>query len=236
MNEIELAKYLKDKYVDEFYEIYDTAPGLHFWPLEALILYGLIRETKPKMSFEMCCGEGRSTWVILHALLKNGNLEKFYTCDYHSQATRVENYLKDHNLLTDKIKFIYGDIKQNIDQIPLEDLDFLFIDADHTLPFGEWYCEQIIPKLKNNILVAIHDINLSGDWNNRSPGTEANALINLHNDGKLSLEKILWIEDWNINPDYKQSRQEIFSDFDAKYNKDLPNGATAFWYNRKLKQ
>jgi len=124
----------------------------HFDDIEAEITYLLIRESRPATIVEFSpCGGWSTTWM-LHAL-KDNKFGKLYSYDLINTSIKtVPRYLS-----RDRWSFSLGDIKDNIDKLPPE-IDYLFIDSDHSEAFAQWYIQHIFPKIKNNILVSVDDV------------------------------------------------------------------------------
>lgn len=120
--------------------------------LEAEITYLRIRKYKPKVVVEISPASGWSTSWILHALKDNG-----------------EGVLHSYDLVDDSLRIIpkelsdgrwvfhQGDIREQKDILPL-DVDYLFMDSDHSAQFGEWYIENLFPLFKKGTKVSVHDI------------------------------------------------------------------------------
>ena len=114
--------------------------------------YCFIREFQPKNILEI--GGGTSTTVIFNALKEN-NLDAKLNC-YTIESTRniptspdcVEYVIHKGNFLTSFFE----------EPIDVENLDFVFIDAEHESYFATFYCYKILEKLKPNTLIQIHDI------------------------------------------------------------------------------
>ncbi len=120
--------------------------------LESEITYLLIREFKPKNIVEISpCGGWSTTW-ILNALKDNG-FGRLYSYDLVDDSTKVI----PKELSKGRWVFIKGDIKRNKKKLPAN-IDYLFIDAEHTKEFSKWYTKELFPLLRKDILVSVHDV------------------------------------------------------------------------------
>jgi len=125
--------------------------------------YALIRYLKPKRIIEI--GGGSSTVMALEALDKNR--QENFNCMYRvvdpypSQAVKLaidgKGTLIEEKLQNIQIETFYE----------LEENDILFIDSSHVLRSGNdvhYEYMEIIPRLKKNVYVHIHDISLPEEY------------------------------------------------------------------------
>lgn len=148
-NFILLKETVNDKiYLDRIYELwnkFDKQKGLN--PFSSLVLYTFIREYRPKSIIEMSPDKGWSTYIMLNAILDSNyadQLQYFHSFDLTDKiANPVKNLLK--NKFCEKYKLFLGDARKTV-KIPNE-LDFWFIDSDHSYSFADWYSKYLdIPK------------------------------------------------------------------------------------------
>lgn len=120
--------------------------------VESEIVYLLFKKNKPKNVVEISPCDGWSTSWILNGLKDNdcGNLVSFDIIDNSLQNI-------PDKLSSGRWKFVKGYVQKNFHYIP-DNIDFLFIDSDHSAKFCSWYIKNVFPKLKKNALVATHDI------------------------------------------------------------------------------
>ena len=122
--------------------------------VDALILYAMIREEKPKLMIEV--GGGESTKISLRALRKNrsaGYPFKFYSIEPYPKDKLRELDDHDFSLIEDKV--------QNVSNELLTSADLLFIDSSHVSKIdSDVNCEilEIVPKLKVGSVIHWHDI------------------------------------------------------------------------------
>jgi predicted O-methyltransferase YrrM len=226
-------KYLIDKWGEEFKnEIWYEMPYSQYSNLSSMLLYAVIRENKYKNIFELGCErKSRSSFIIQKALLKNGNDFKHYMCDFPNVLQQAILNLFD----VTNVEVVPGDVTKV--EFDYSNIDFMFIDAHHEKWFCAWYLDNIIPQLKNGSLVHIHDIYLTPDWKNRMDREmETEELIDRHNNKTLNIEKLLWMEDYTMNFEYKkdwvyiQKNFPFIGDFPAPV---LPHGdGTTYWVKK----
>jgi hypothetical protein len=152
---IEQIKNLYRKYSAELIETIKYQKILYssrdFWPqfddLESEITYLRIREYKPRIIVEISPCRGWSTSWILKAIKdnKSGYLHSYDMIDY-SKRNIPNEYFKFWELHV-------GDVCKKI----IPNMDYLFIDSEHTLAFANWYIKNFLEKY-SNIPVSIHDV------------------------------------------------------------------------------
>jgi predicted O-methyltransferase YrrM len=122
-----------------------------FDDLEAELTYLLLRDTRPGVVVEISPCGGWSTAWILNALRDNGHGV------LHSFDTRDDSLAKVPADLADQIRqFHVGDVIHS-PHIPAE-IDYLFMDSDHTAPFAQWFTAQVFPRVRSGGTVSVHDI------------------------------------------------------------------------------
>ena len=176
--------------------------------ISSRLLYCLLRKYKPKVCLELGTYSGGSACVIISALQKNENDFKYIGFEKveESRVATEQHILQKCGLQTE----IFGDITQNLDKVPQE-LDFVFIDCDWNkdgFPEGEidiakWIFENLIPKVKKDGLVCIHDWSVNRDLVYEGGGYPGIFyFIKLFKEKKMPLEKLFAVWD---EPEYKQS-------------------------------
>lgn len=114
------------------------------------INYLLVRKFKPETIVEISPAGGWSTAWFLTALRDNGT-GKLYSYDIIDMATKtVPKRLSENRWI-----FNLGDVRKA--KLP-EKIDYLFIDADHSAQFAEWYLNNVFKNLKPNTPVAVDDM------------------------------------------------------------------------------
>ena len=174
------------------------------------ILYCLLRKYQPKVCLEFGTSWGGTSCVIISALQKNGEDFKFIGFEKLEELRlATEKHIEEK--CKQKIE-IYGDITENMDKIPQE-LDFVFIDPDWDITEDEnkqplvdiakWTFENIIPRVKKDGLVCIHDWSVNRELEYQGGGFPGIFyFIELFKQGKMPLEKLFSVWD---DPEYKVS-------------------------------
>ena len=120
--------------------------------IEAEITYLLIREYRPQTVVEISpCGGWSTSW-ILQALKDNG-CGKLYSFDLIDDATKNVPF----ELSDGRWNFYLGDITKAVDKLPM-DIDYLFVDSDHSAEFANWYIQYIFSRVKKGCPVSVHDV------------------------------------------------------------------------------
>ncbi len=119
--------------------------------IELELIYMFIREIKPDNIVEFSPCHGYSTTWLLNALDKNDN-GKLFSFDLIDNSKK---YVPPN--LQERWAFIQGDVKENLDKFP-EQVDYLFIDSDHSAEFCRWYIENVFPLIRSEVYVNVHDI------------------------------------------------------------------------------
>ena len=132
------------------------------------------------------------------------------------------------------IKTLAGYIQDTYKQQKWDEVDFLFIDADHGQQFAEWYFDNLFPLICEGVPIHVHDIDLWNNWKwYKSPNpSEAVEFLKRHKEDKLGLKKLLWMFDYTYNPAYADKLAKIRKKypFVGEQTLDLPfkNGAS-YW-------
>lgn len=160
-----LASTLLSSYRDGIAALMSGANGYKvnnssFAPLDAAVLYGMIREYKPKRIVEI--GSGMSTLVMM-AAVKDSGLSTDLTC--------IEPYLPDY--LRAKAGSISTLIEKPLQDVPLDVFssleagDILFIDSTHVVRFDSdvvYEILELLPRLPAGVIVHVHDIFFPDDY------------------------------------------------------------------------
>lgn len=120
--------------------------------LEAEITYLMLREFRPKEVVEISPCNGWSTTWILRALRDNGQ-GRLTSFDIVDNSTRFV----PKGLSEGRWTFCLGPAQENLGRLPSQ-IDYLFIDSDHSAPFAHWYIEKLFPRLKPGTPVSVHDV------------------------------------------------------------------------------
>jgi predicted O-methyltransferase YrrM len=119
--------------------------------IEAELTYMFLRELKPNNVVEFSPCHGYSSMWILNAMDRNNN-GTLFSFDLIDDS---EHYLpKD---LNKRRVFVKGDVTLQIKKFP-EQIDYLFIDSDHSQKFGQWYIRTVFPLINSGTYVSVHDV------------------------------------------------------------------------------
>lgn len=123
--------------------------------IESEITYLLVRASRPQAAVEIAPDRGWSTTWILQALRDNGT-GRLYSCDLFDHSSRAV----PRDLAEGRWTFVQGDVTRGargLERLP-SPIDFLFLDAAHSVEFARWYLAELVPRLGPGTPVAIHDI------------------------------------------------------------------------------
>jgi hypothetical protein len=124
----EVIKPLEEEYAKEIGENY-TDPMVSFAPLNALILYAIVRQFKPRKMIEV--GSGMSTQVRAAAFGRNrleGNPGGFTAIEPHPSVQLQNGYEGLSGVMRKRVQDVDVDFF-----LDLQENDVLFIDSTHTV-------------------------------------------------------------------------------------------------------
>ena len=168
--------------------------------LERCFLNGIIRQTKPKKILELGVSAGGSSAIILNAI-KDFDNAKLYSIDYSKKWYRDNSkntgFIIDEKFSNLKNKwklYTEGTAAKFMDEIGGE-IDLCLIDTMHINP-GEFLDFLIVlPYLKKNAILILHDIALH--YSNKFSATNG-ILFSCLKGKKLSFNEGLWNRFANI--------------------------------------
>lgn len=157
----------------ELRELTDATPSLRdraeyhlnddlFGPLDAAVLYALIRQNRPRRIVEVGCG--MSTLVTIRARMRNATEDPSYACEH----VCIEPY--EQPWLAEAPVRLLRSTAEASDTALVEALragDILFIDSSHIIrPQGDVVVEILdwLGRLQPGVLVHIHDIFTPRDY------------------------------------------------------------------------
>lgn len=155
------------KWADELKPLPRELSGGFYWnndmfpPLDAIVLYGMLREFKPKRLLEI--GSGFSTEI---ALLASRHSETVVHCVEPYPSSRL---LAVEPRLGSLIRLPIQKIEPSL-FTELQDGDFLFIDTTHTVKIDSdvnYLIFNVLPRLNSGVFVHIHDIFLPYEYPKR---------------------------------------------------------------------
>ena len=163
---METIRYLYEKYSHELIQLKAEKKAkkkyfkkVAFDDIESELLYMYIRELKPTKMVEFAPDYGWSTFHILTALNKN----QHGTCTSYDIVNHIAYSLKNSKIDVSRFEFVLGDVTEQFDRWNYDEIDFMFIDCDHSASFATKYCNKVIPRMMGKSkTVFIHDI--FHDW------------------------------------------------------------------------
>jgi predicted O-methyltransferase YrrM len=166
INIMETIRYLYEKYSHELIQLKAEKKAkkkyfkkVAFDDIESELLYMYIRELKPTKMVEFAPDYGWSTFHILTALNKN----QHGTCTSYDIVNHIAYSLKNSKIDVSRFEFVLGDVTEQFDRWNYDEIDFMFIDCDHSASFATKYCNKVIPRMMGKSkTVFIHDI--FHDW------------------------------------------------------------------------
>ena len=135
-----------------------------FGPVDAEILYCMLRHFKPKKMIEI--GSGYSTYLSAQAILKNKE-----EGGYQTELIAIEPY--PNEVLKSGFPGLSKLIPMRVQDVDLAEYnklggnDILFVDSSHVLSIGSdvfWEYLEILPRLSKGVIVHIHDIFFPYDY------------------------------------------------------------------------
>lgn len=134
---------------------------------ERNFLYNFVKKIAPKKIMEFSPFHGFSTITICSASKDIGYQPDFFeTHELEKENVQITNFNLYENDI-DYVKVMEGDVFLTLDREKLKEVDFLFVDSDHSGDFAKRYIDEFFPLLKDGCWVAIHDISCS--WYFASP-------------------------------------------------------------------
>lgn len=134
--------------------------------IEAEVTYLLIRARRPKVVIEMSPNGGWSTSWILSALRDNDNGGQLWSYDLHDTCMKFV----PRELAAGRWNFVQGDAHETTRSAP--NFDYLFIDADHSRAFAEWFVSTLFPRVPRGAVVSVHDV-----FHTAEPSEEGEVVI-----------------------------------------------------------
>jgi hypothetical protein len=200
----DFIKFLYNKYKNELITIREKMKHNHhigvpqFDDIEAELTVLLLLYNKPKNVIEFSPYTGWSTSIILDTLELNNNGAFLKSYDI---VDRCSNFIKSLNHKNVEWNFELGDVSKKFKNWNLNNIDYLFIDSDHSLEFAILYINLLlIPLLKNckknkrKVIVSVHDI-----FHDNKPESneEGEAIINFLSENNINYYSVA--KSLNIN-------------------------------------
>jgi hypothetical protein len=133
--------------------------------LELELSYMRLRETKPRVIWEISPASGFSTQVILHALAANANNATLHSFDILDRALRHSLSPSKNPTLAPLWSFHRGDTKRLVAVDGTLDPahpppDYLFLDSKHNEAMATFYTTRLLPAVQRigHTYVSLHDV------------------------------------------------------------------------------
>jgi predicted O-methyltransferase YrrM len=121
------------------------------------VLYALVRAVAPRTMIEFSTSSGYSTTFSALALRRNGR-GRLHTVDIDTRAQEAAAAWLSRNEVRSCVEMHAGDCRAVVPRLLRDDVDIMFIDTLHSFEIAEWYFESVIPRLRPDALVHIHDV------------------------------------------------------------------------------
>jgi predicted O-methyltransferase YrrM len=121
------------------------------------VLYALVRAVQPRTIIEFSTSSGYSTTFTALALRRNGR-GRLHTVDIDARAQAAAANWLSSNEVVGYVEMHTGDCRAVVPGLLHDDVDIVFIDTLHSFEIAEWYFESVIPRLRPDALVHIHDV------------------------------------------------------------------------------
>ncbi len=172
-------KYIKRKYVKEFEaEPPALLEGLYA-DFDSKILHAMVRDNQPLSILECGPRTGKTTSVIINALIKNIEETNGLSIDYYifekelKWLNAIANYCDNFK----GINFHYNCNLLDFNYEKMPQLDFLFLDANHDYILAKWYIKYLFPKVSDTGIIHIHDIYYNRHGNGWDDALFANTSV-----------------------------------------------------------
>lgn len=121
------------------------------------VLYCLVRHTRPRVVIEFSTSSGYSTTFMAAAVRRNGE-GHIHTVDIDASAQQAAARWLAEQELSSAVTLHLGDCRTVVPTLLSDDVDMLFIDTLHSFDMAAWYFTSLIPHLRRDALVQIHDV------------------------------------------------------------------------------
>lgn len=123
---------------------------------EALLIYSIVRDTRPDVILEFGFANGHSSINFLAAMPKSC---KLYSFDIKEESANIAKKIQD-----DRFKFILKNQKKfEATDIDNNQVDLVFFDASHDSDLNIKTFNKVKSLLNPNALILVHD---TGSWDN----------------------------------------------------------------------
>ena len=217
-----LKEKIKNKeYLNEFLNTTaDFSGNRGLSQFSAYCLYSFIRTYKPKKIIEMSPNYGWSTKIMLSAIRdENYEIDFFHSYDLKLLlAPDLIKFVKQFK----QFKFFEGDAKANLKLN--EEIDFFFIDSDHSLEFANWY----LPFLDKTKSFFVDDIDPSEEYHKKFRPDNSNV----HCGGEP-----LVIYNWLREKGYRLKQDKLnYIEKKLTYSENESGEFACYWNHDELKE
>jgi hypothetical protein len=163
---------------------------------ETYCLYCFIRVYKPKKIKEMSPNDGFSTYIMCNAIIdENFSEEIVFFHSYDIQNTFCSEAITEYGKIKN-FQFFLGDAKTTLSIN--ENIDFFFIDSNHSKIFAKWYLQF----LNYPNFIFVHDINPSAEYSTKFRSSD---LENVYSGGEPFV-----VYDFLKYKGYKQKENKVY--------------------------
>ncbi|HKV99735.1 MAG TPA: class I SAM-dependent methyltransferase [Vicinamibacterales bacterium] len=121
------------------------------------VLYCLVRHTRPRVVIEFSTSSGYSTTFMAAAVRCNGE-GHIHSVDIDATAQDAAARWLAEQGLSSVVTLHLGDCRDVVPRLLTDSVDMLFIDTLHSFDIAGWYLTTVIPHLRRDALVQIHDV------------------------------------------------------------------------------
>ena len=137
--------------------------------LEVELSYMRLRETRPRIVWEISPMHGFTSLMILSALQKNNNSAHLHSFDRHIEAKQflTNEY---YPTLRPMWSLHQGDVSSSRSLLSKAKPDYLFLDSWHSEGMGSFYVDTLLPHLQTrHTFVSLHDVYNPLFWTDEKP-------------------------------------------------------------------
>jgi len=131
---------------------------------EKIFLYNFIQKIKPKKIMEIGSGKGCSTTIISKSLKDLGQIPDYFDTHEINEEYVIDTKKSLNKYNIDFVNVKHGNVFDTMDREKLKDIDFLFVDSDHSKEFSERYINEFFSLLKDGCWVGVHDMRFHPDY------------------------------------------------------------------------
>ena len=130
--------------------------GQYDW-LAGQVLYALVRMIRPRILVEFSTSSGYSTTFSALAVRENGTGVS-HSVDLDAHALGAAGRWLDRQGLSSLVHLHHGDCRDVVPGLLNDAVDIVFIDTLHSFDITEWYLQEVVPAVRGDCLVHVHDV------------------------------------------------------------------------------